>query len=113
MYLDRKVVARRDGLSNDALRQLAVATRDVLGSGIAALVGSSDGKGVVAVAVSKDLVELGISAGTLARAAAQSMGGSASPQPDVSVGGGPNGDAVAEAVDVLTEQARAGSGAGA
>ena len=110
---DGAVVARRDGLSNDALRQLAVATRDALGSGIAALVGSSDGKGVVAVAVSKDLVELGISAGTLARAAAQSMGGSASPQPDVSVGGGPNGDAVAEAVDVLTEQARAGSGAGA
>jgi alanyl-tRNA synthetase len=97
------VVARRDGCTNDILRKLAIATRDALGSGVVALVGlTPDGdKAAVAVAVSKDRVDAGLSAGELARDAARAVGGGTGKQADVAVGGGPKADAVDEALDLL------------
>jgi alanyl-tRNA synthetase len=111
------VVARRDGLANDALRGLAIATRDVLGSGIIGLVGlvglaPGGDKAVVAVAVSKDLVERGASAADIARGAAAAVGGGAGKQADVSVGGGPRAEGIDEALAALRAAAAAAVPAG-
>jgi alanyl-tRNA synthetase len=93
------VVARRDGFGNDALRSLAIATRDALGRGVVGLVGlTPDAKVAVAVAVSKDLVSEGVAAGAIAADAARAVGGGTGKQADVAVGGGPKADAVDEAL---------------
>jgi len=106
------VVARRDGFTNDGLRRLALATRDALGSGIVGLVGiTPDGaKAVVAVAVSKDFVGAGVTAGAVAADAARALGGGTGKQPDVAVGGGPNAGAVDEAETLLAQRATEAAG---
>ena len=70
--VDGVVVVRRDGLTNDDLRQLATATRAALGEGIVALIGlGPDGaKAGLVVAVAKQLVASGVSAADIAREAA-------------------------------------------
>jgi len=110
---DGVVVARRDGLTNDGLRRLALAIRDALGSGIVGLVGvTPDGaKAAVAVAVSKDLVGTGVTAGAIAADAAKVLGGGTGKQPDVAVGGGPNAGAVDEAEALLARRAKEAAGA--
>ncbi len=97
------VVARVDGFANDALRSLAIATRDALGRGIVGLVGlTPDGaKVAVAVAVSKDLVSEGVAANAVAADAARAVGGGTGKQADVAVGGGPKADAVDDALACL------------
>ena len=71
------VVARRDGLSPDELRQLAQATLAALGRGVVAVVGiGPDGaKAGIVVAVSADRREEGASASEIAGAAAGVLGG--------------------------------------
>jgi alanyl-tRNA synthetase len=103
--VDGVVVARRDGFTNDALRKLALAARDALGSGVVALVGLTPerGKAAVAVAVSKDLVGSGVAAGAIAAEAARAVGGGTGKHADVAVGGGPNADAVDEALSLLQQ----------
>ena len=110
--VDGVVVARRDGFTNDGLRKLALAARDALGSGVVALVGLTPegSKAAVAVAVSKDLVDRGVAAGPIAAEAARAVGGGTGKQADVAVGGGPNADAVDEALALL-QQAVSGVGA--
>jgi alanyl-tRNA synthetase len=105
---DGILVERRDGLTTPALRSLAVATRDAIGSGIVALAGRGpDGtKAALVVAVSKDLVAGGASAADLARDAARALGGGTSPSPEVAEGGGPNVDAVDGALDALAARVR-------
>ena len=106
--VDGVVVERRDGLAADELRQLAISTRDALGSGVAALVGTAPGaaKASVTVAVSKDLVERGVKASAIAADAATALGGGTGKQADVAVGGGPNADGVEEARALLTQRAK-------
>ncbi len=104
---DGAVVARRDGLTAGDLRTLAIATRDALGSGIVALVGVQDGKAGLAVAVSKDRVEAGVSAAELARDAAKALGGGTAKHADVVQGGGQNVDAVDGALELLNSAVRA------
>jgi alanyl-tRNA synthetase len=86
---------------------LAIATRDALKSGIVALVGVQDGKAGLAVAVSKDRVEGGVSAAELARDAAKALGGGTAKHADVVQGGGQNVDAVDDALALLETAARA------
>ncbi|MSO79209.1 MAG: alanine--tRNA ligase, partial [Acidimicrobiia bacterium] len=105
--VDGIVVERRDGFSNDDLRSLALATRDALGSGIVGLVGiTPDGKAAVAVAVSKDLVERGITAGDVAAETAKVLGGGTGRGADVVAGGGPNAAAIDEARAVLVQNVK-------
>ena len=80
------------GSSNEELRQLAQETARALGSGVVALAGTGpDGvKAGIAVAVSKDLVEQGVSADAIARPAAKALGGGVGKGADTVVGGGPN-----------------------
>jgi alanyl-tRNA synthetase len=109
---DGAVVLRRDGLTAGDLRQLAVATRDALGSGIVALVGlDPDGtKAGIAVAVSQDRVAAGASAADLAGDAARALGGGTNKSPDLVGGGGPNVAAIDDALALLTAAVRARGG---
>ena len=109
--VDGVVVERRDGFTNDTLRKLAIATRDTLGTGVVGLVGlTPEGdKAVVAVAVSKDLVARGATAGTIAKDAAAAVGGGVGKQADVAVGGGPKAEAIDDALAALRSAASAAS----
>ena len=99
------LVVRHDGLGTGELKQLAVETLRALGSGVVGLVGSADGKAAVAVAVSKDLVERGASADSIAGPAAKALGGGVGRGKDVVAGGGPKVDAVDTALGLAREQA--------
>jgi alanyl-tRNA synthetase len=105
--VDGVVVARRDGFTGDELRQLAIATRDALGQGIVALAGlAPDGtKAGLVVAVTKDVVERGVSAADLARDAAKALGGGTAKNPELVQGGGPKVEAIDDALALLTAAA--------
>ena len=112
--IDGVVVARRDGLSADDLRGLALASRDALGSGVVALVGigPEGGKAGVAVAVTRDLVDQGVSASAIAAPAAKVLGGGTGKGADLAVGGGPKPDAIEEARALLEQDAKEAVGRG-
>jgi alanyl-tRNA synthetase len=82
------VVARHDGLGPNDLRQLAAETVRVLGRGVVVLAGEAEGKSVIAVAVSKDLVARGAAADAIARPAAAKLGGGVGKGADLVAGGG-------------------------
>jgi alanyl-tRNA synthetase len=105
--VDGVVAARRDGLSNDELRRVAVAARDALGSGVVALVGAGPGgdKANVVVAVTKDLVERDISAAEIAAPAAKTLGGGTGKNKDLALGGGPKVAAADEALALARKEA--------
>jgi alanyl-tRNA synthetase len=107
--VDGVVVATRDGLGPDDLKQLVASARDRLGSGVVAVLGrGADGaKAGIAVGVTRDLVEGGVSAADIARPAAKALGGGTAKNPELVVGGGPNADALPEALELVREAATA------
>ncbi len=102
---DGVLVARKDGATPDELRRLVAAARDAMGSGVAVFLGlSPDGtKAGLAVAVSPDLQDKGVSAAAVAAEAAQALGGGTARNPDLVTGGGPR----VENLDTAMELARA------
>jgi alanyl-tRNA synthetase len=104
---DGAVVMRRDGLANEDLKRLAQETVRILGSGVVALAGTGpDGvKAGIAVAVSKDLIEQGVSADAIARPAARALGGGVGKGADAVAGGGANADGLDDALRLVREQA--------
>jgi alanyl-tRNA synthetase len=110
--VDGVVVERRDGLAPDLLRQLALATRDALGAGIVGLVGvGPDGdKASVVVAVTKGLVEAGVSAGAIAADAAQALGGGTGKQADLAMGGGTTVNGIEDAQALLVQRPKEAAG---
>lgn len=104
---DGYLVARRDGLAPDELRRLAQETCRTLGSGVVALVGEADGKAAIAVAVSEDLREAGVSASEIAAPGARILGGGTARNSDLVAGGGPNTEAVDDALERLSEEVAA------
>ena len=104
---DGVVAARRDGLDPGELRRLALATRDAVGSGVAALVGlgPDQKKAGLAVAVSNELVDRGVSAAEVAAQAAKALGGGTAKNAEVVVGGGTNVDQVDEALALVRREA--------
>jgi alanyl-tRNA synthetase len=113
--VDGVVVERLDGRGTDELRQLAIATRDAIGSGIVGLLGASpDGASAsVVVAVSRDLVERGIVASDIAGPAATALGGGTGKAADLAVGGGKQAGALDEARNVLVRRAKEALGTAA
>ena len=98
------VVARHDGLGPDDLRHVAIAVRDGLGAdGIVVVVGVNAGKAGVVVAVGKDRVAGGVSAAELAAPVAKLLGGGTAKNAELVVGGGPNVNAVDEALSVARD----------
>jgi alanyl-tRNA synthetase len=122
--VDGVVVVRRDGLAPGDLRALAIATRDAIGSGVGSGIGSgivalvgvdaSGAKAGLAVAVSKDAVEAGVSAAEIARDAAKALGGGTAKHADAVQGGGQNVEAIDDALELLRAavrvRVRAGNG---
>ena len=87
-----------DGVGGKELRPVAEDFKKQVGSGIVALVGVSDGKAAVTVAVTPDLTGR-FNAAELARAAVQAMGGQgAGGKPDFAQGGAPDAAKAAEGV---------------
>ncbi|MEN8114412.1 MAG: alanine--tRNA ligase, partial [Actinomycetota bacterium] len=101
------LIARREGLTGDALRALAFQIRERLGSGIGVLGSSTDGKGALIAFVSDDLVSEGVSAGEVIAAAARVMGGGGSRDPRLAQAGGPHGDRLDDALEEARSAARA------
>ncbi len=102
---DGTVVERRDGMNPDELRQLAIATRDALGPlGVVVILGANAGKAGVVVAVGKDRVVAGVSAAAIAAPVAKLLGGGTAKNPELVIGGGPNVDALDEAVSLAQVQ---------
>ncbi len=101
------VVVRRDGLTSDEMRALTLAARDALGSGIVAVIGlgANGDKAALAVAITADVREAGVSAAEIAAPAAKLLGGGTAKNPDFVQGGGPRIEGLDEAVRLVTEQA--------
>jgi alanyl-tRNA synthetase len=96
------VVASVDRLPPDELRRLALAVRERLGSGVVVLGSSPDGKGALVAAVTPDLKGR-VSAGEILAEPARRLGGGGSRDPELAQAGGPQGDKLAEALDVARE----------
>ncbi|HEY3812179.1 MAG TPA: alanine--tRNA ligase [Caulobacteraceae bacterium] len=87
-----------DGVGGKELRPVAEDFRKQLGSGVVALVGISDGKAAVTVAVTPDLTAR-LNAADLARAAVIAMGGQgAGGKPDFAQGGAPDASKAADGI---------------
>ena len=95
---DGVVVERVDGLSPTALRELAVAVRDVPGVAVVVLGGVADSGGVALVAaVAPDAP---VKAGDVIRDAAKTVGGGGGGKGDIATAGGKNVAALDAALDV-------------
>ena len=97
----KKVLASQlDGIdSAETLRQLALTAKDSLGSSSVILLGSKiEDKPVVMIAVGKDAVAAGISAGTLAKKAAEILGGGGGGKADFAQGGGTDASKLSESI---------------
>jgi alanyl-tRNA synthetase len=87
----RFVAQAVDGAGGADVRKLVLDVRGRMGTespAVVAVVGSSDGKPSVVVAVNDPARDLGISAGVLVKAAAVALGGSGGGKDDVAQGGG-------------------------
>ena len=87
-----KLIARTlDGVDGKGLRGVAEDFRKQVGTGVVALIGVTEGKAAVTVAVTSDLTGT-VNAADLARAAVLAMGGQgAGGKPDFAQGGAPDG----------------------
>jgi alanyl-tRNA synthetase len=108
--VDGAVVARRDGLTPDQLRDLAQAVRTKGGLRAVVLGGSPDGvKASVAVAVERNgSGEGGLHAGDLVKQIAPLLGGGGGGKPDVAVAGGKDPSGIDGALDEARRLAAGG-----
>ncbi len=82
------LTTRVDPADAKVFRGLADQLRDKLQSGVVAIGGEKDGKALILVATTKDLVEKGIRAGDLIREMAREVGGTGGGKPDMAQAGG-------------------------
>ncbi len=82
-------------------RGLADQYRDRMKSGVVVVWGEKDGKGLVLVAATKDLVAKGLSAGDLVREVARETGGAGGGKADLAQAGGADPALLADAVEHL------------
>ena len=108
--LDGIVVARRDGMDRDALKDLAVAVRDQPGVRGVVLIGEPDGGGVALIAaVTK---ESGLNASALIADAAKAVGGGGGKAQDLAVAGGRDPSKIDQALDLARAAAGLPTGTG-
>jgi alanyl-tRNA synthetase len=94
-----KILASRvDGMDAKAMRGLVDELRNRLGSSVVLLVAESDGKVLLAIGVTKDLVGR-FKAGDLIREVAGVVGGGGGGRPDFAQAGGRDPDKVPEAIE--------------
>ena len=101
------VVTAVDGVSEaDDLRHIA---QSALGSipgdnVVVALGGVSNGRAVVVVAANQGALDAGVHAGDLVKQASQMLGGGGGGKPAMAQGGGPDGEKLAEALELIRGQ---------
>jgi len=103
---DGRVVARRDGLDPNELRELALAVRDQPGIGAVGLVGSPEGERVALVVAA--VKGSGIDARAAASAAARAVGGGGGGSPELATAGGRDVAAIDDALAALRTALGAG-----
>jgi alanyl-tRNA synthetase len=103
-----KVLTHRvDPADAKVFRGLADRYRDQLKSGVVGLAGeTADGKALVLVAATKDLVERGYKAGDMVKDLATVIGGTGGGKPDMAQAGGPDPSRIAQAFERLYELVR-------
>jgi alanyl-tRNA synthetase len=101
----RLVVARRDG-TVDALRSLALNLKGRLGSAVIVLGSAGEGSANLVGALSKDLVERGLSARELVKPGAALLGGGGGGKPDLAISGGSNAQAIDDAIEAVAAAAK-------
>ncbi|MGQ0508130.1 MAG: DHHA1 domain-containing protein, partial [Myxococcaceae bacterium] len=98
------LTARLDNVDPKMLRGIGDRYRDQLQSGLVALGGSTeDGKAIILVAATKDVVAKGFKAGDLIREMAKEVGGSGGGKPDMAQAGGTEPSKIPAAFDRLYE----------
>jgi alanyl-tRNA synthetase len=103
-----KVLAQRvDPADAKAYRMLADQFRDKLRSGVVVVWGEKDGKGLVLVGATKDIVARGFSAAEAIREVARVAGGSGGGKPDLAQAGGADPALLGAAVEKLVASVRA------
>jgi alanyl-tRNA synthetase len=96
----RVLASRAPGEAAD-LRELADRMRNKMGSGVVALGAEADGKAVLLVAITKDLVERGLRAGDYVREMAKEIGGRGGGKPDLAQAGGPDPSGLDRALEKI------------
>jgi len=97
------VTARVDPADAKVYRGLADQLRDRLQSGVVAIGGGADGKALLLVAATPDLVARGISAAALVREMAKEIGGSGGGRADLAQAGGTDPSRIPAALEKLYE----------
>ncbi|MBU8896007.1 alanine--tRNA ligase [Corallococcus sp. H22C18031201] len=106
-----KVLATRvDPADDKVFRGMADQLRDRIRSGVVAIGGEKDGRAIILVAATKDVVARGISAGDLVREMAKEVGGKGGGKADMAQAGGPDPSKLPAALEKLYELVK---GAGA
>ncbi len=82
------LTARIDPAEAKAYRDLADKFRDKMKSGLIAIGGEKDGKALLLVAATQDLVQKGVHAGNIIKEIAKEVGGSGGGKPDLAQAGG-------------------------
>ncbi len=92
------VTARIDPADVEAFRSLADKLRDKLKSALVVLGGEKDGKAVLLVAATEDVVKKGLKAGDIIREIAKEVGGRGGGKPDLAQAGGPDPSRIEQAL---------------
>jgi alanyl-tRNA synthetase len=101
----RLVVVRRDE-GVDVLRSLAGQLKGRLGSGVVVFGTAGEGRANLVGAVTKDLVQRGVSARELLAPGASLLGGGGGGKPDLAISGGPSAERLDDALKAVAEAAR-------
>jgi alanyl-tRNA synthetase len=99
------VTARIDPADVDAFRALADSLREKLKTAIVALGGEKDGKAVLLVAATPDVIKRGLKAGDMVREIAKEVGGRGGGKPDMAQAGGPDPSKIGQALEKVYELA--------
>jgi alanyl-tRNA synthetase len=102
----RVLAARVDAPSIESLRYFADSARKQLGSGVAVLASTVDGRPQFVSIVTQDLIPRGLHAGDLLRRVASVSGGGGGGRPDMAQGGGKDASKIGEALSIVPEAVR-------
>jgi alanyl-tRNA synthetase len=94
----KALAARVDGADAKAMRQMIDDLRNRLGSGVVMLAAESEGKALIAIGVTKDLVP-SFKAGDLVRETAKIVGGGGGGRPDFAQAGGKDASKIEAAME--------------
>ena len=105
----RLLVARRD-IAVDALRSLAQSLKGRLGTGVIILGTAQEGRANLVGAVTKDLVDKGLSARDILAPGAALLGGGAGGKTELAISGGPSAEKLDDALEAASAAARSALG---